>query len=453
MRLIPFILAALFFMKAAFPVYAEEPDGRETFELLVNGLNFPSYVTPVPDGSGRILIVEHNLDQIRVIKNNQLLPDIFLDLSGPRDPVPQAEKEGVVGLAFPPGFPEKRRVYVTYVTPKNTFVFSRFQVAEDLSQAILASEEILIETEKWGIFHHCGDMAFHPKDGLLYLCIGDSDRSENAQDLNYLQGKLLRLDVESGQKPYRIPPDNPFVGKEGARPEIWAYGLRNPWKFSFDSRTGELFIPDPGLSHWEELNIQPSSSEGGENYGWEPYEGNMCRKDCAGKKVEWPLFDYPNGETSCAIVGGEVYYGEKYKAWQGIYVFSDFCGGQFYALMDWNGDPQIRTIGETGMNTTFIQTDLDGELLFSVKEGGIYRLHFPENFQEEWKPLNEFILKRMIADRRGEHYLLGAAQIVRLKKAESHLEKIKKSKRWRWTQPFVDIFNFFRGGAKTAQED
>ena len=188
--------------------------------------------------------------------------------------------------------------------------------------------------------HNVGNMAFGPQDGYLYIHSGDGGVDSgplNGQDPISLLGKILRIDVESGVKPYSIPASNPFTQIEGYRGEIWALGLRNPWGFAFDEQTGDLYIPDAGLFNREEVNYQPASSAGGENYGWPIMEGNICYSGkpwpCSGYGLTygWPVVVYDRTQ-GCAVVGGTVYRGTSYPDMQGLFIYADFCSGQIWGL-------------------------------------------------------------------------------------------------------------------------
>ena len=191
---------------------------------------------------------------------------------------------GLIGIVFPPAFAAKQHFYVNYTDPNGTSIISRYKTTADPDRADADSEEILLTIDQPGLHHNVGNMAFGPQDGYLYIGSGDGgldsggldSNAPNGQDPISLLGKILRIDVESGVKPYSIPASNPFTQIEGYRGEIWALGLRNPWGFAFDEQTGDLYIPDAGLITREEVNYQPASSAGGENYGWPIMEGNAC---------------------------------------------------------------------------------------------------------------------------------------------------------------------------------
>ncbi|HEX5416566.1 MAG TPA: PQQ-dependent sugar dehydrogenase, partial [Chloroflexota bacterium] len=252
--------------------------------FLAKGLTQPDAIVNAHDGSGRLFVVQQT-GQIRVVqKDGTLLPTPFLDL---HTHVACCGEMGMVGLAFPPDFPKANHFYVAYTTnefgPKGTkigdLILARFNVSSDPNVADPQSQENLLIIPEPSAVHHSGHLAFGP-DGYLYMGSGDggpeNDPNHQGQDPNTLHGKILRLDVESGVKPYGIPKDNPFVSTPGYRPEIWATGLRNPWSFSWDTKTGALYIADVGQAEFEEVDVQPAGSHGGENYGWSVMEANHC---------------------------------------------------------------------------------------------------------------------------------------------------------------------------------
>lgn len=405
-------------------------------------LEFPGNLVSPEDGSGRIFIIEHHLGTIRIVRNGRLLAEKFVDLSDriTRDP---SVEQGLLALAFPPEFPEKKHVYVTYTNRNNRLVLSRFQVSEDTSRADESSEEILLSTDKWSQNHHCGHIAFSPKDKFLYYCVGDSDLGGNplntGQNLGALQGKILRLDVESGQKPYAIPSDNPFIGVKDVMPEIWAYGLRNPWMFSFDPLTGDLYLPDVGWDFREEISFQPAASSGGENYGWNLAEGNQCLKECDDENLIWPFFEYSHGELGCAVVGGMVYRGRRRPDWSGVYLFGDHCNGRIYAVRNLDDDPSIRLIEDTSLNPTAIAPGPGGEALVAeMGQGGLYRLSFPEDFRNGWEPVPEMMFRWMLSARRSN------TRAAEIKALMDRISYMRNTKRWRWTEPLAKFYSFLR---------
>jgi glucose/arabinose dehydrogenase len=302
-----------------------------------SGLTAPLAVTHAGDNTGNLYVVEQ-AGRIRVIDNSTLLPTPFLDISAR---VLSGGEQGLLGLAFPPGYAIKRYFYVYYTRPPNTNVVSRFHLtATPPDAADPNSEEILLAVPQTFTNHNGGQLAFGP-DGFLYIGKGDGggggDTENNAQNKASLLGKILRVDVESGVAPYAIPDSNPFVQTAGVRGEIWAFGLRNPWRFSFDRQTGDLYIGDVGQGAFEEVDFQPAASPGGENYGWRIMEGAHCFGDpaCSTAGLVLPVAEYDHGQ-GCSITGGFVYRGQAFPRLQGLYLYADFCSGRFWGLKNDN---------------------------------------------------------------------------------------------------------------------
>ena len=281
------------------------------------------------------------------------------------------EEFGLLGLAFSPNFQVDGRVYLYYtaVDPPEHTILSRFHVVNGTMD--LASEQILLEVPQHSGNHNGGQLAFGP-DGYLYLGLGDGggngDPEENGQDLSTLTGSILRLDV-SGED-YRIPPDNPFVDRADARPEIYAYGLRNPWRFSFDRATGDLWAADVGEERWEEVDrIMP-----GGNYGWNIVEGLECydASSCDMSGLQPPRVVYGR-DDGCAVTGGFVYRGPSMPELNGYYVYGDYCRGTIWAVNTADDSPPV-LLAETGLLITTFGELADGELLALTLGGGIYRL-------------------------------------------------------------------------------
>ena len=261
------------------PTAAAKPFDPATLSLdleqIVDGLNSPVFATHAGDGSGRLFVVEKK-GEIQVLDADGLLKQPFLDI---RKRVGSGSSEqGLLGLAFHPNFGQNGRLFVYYTDKKGNTVISRFQANAERTEADPDSEVVLLTAEQPASNHNGGMLAFGP-DGMLYAGLGDgggaNDEYGNGQKLSALLGKILRIDVDSGET-YTVPADNPFTGQANARPETWAYGLRNPWRFSFDRQTGDLWIADVGQGDWEEVNFQPAGSRGGENYGWSIMEGTHC---------------------------------------------------------------------------------------------------------------------------------------------------------------------------------
>ncbi|MGB8509058.1 MAG: PQQ-dependent sugar dehydrogenase, partial [Pyrinomonadaceae bacterium] len=332
----------------------------------VTGLSQPVSITHAGDGSGRLFIVEQG-GRIRIIKNNAVLPAPFLDIS---NRVSTGGERGLLGLAFPPAYASNGRFYVNYTNAAGDTVIARYRRSvsnPDLADA--GSEGIVLTIAQPFANHNGGQLAFGPRDNFLYIGMGDGgdagDPGNRAQNTNMLLGKLLRLDVESGQPAtYNIPASNPFVNRAGFRPEIWAIGLRNPWRFSFDRQTGDLYIADVGQGSWEELNFQQANDSGGENYGWRIMEGMHCFNptSCSAVGLTLPVWEY-NHALGCSVTGGYVYRGAAFPRMQGLYFYSDFCSGRIWAL---------HREGASWVNTQLLDTTLSVSTFGEDESGGLY---------------------------------------------------------------------------------
>lgn len=347
-----------------------------TVEVVAEGFERPLFTTHAGDSSGRIYVVE----QAGVVK--LLDGEVVLDIV---DRVGSGGNEqGLLGLAFHPRFAENGLIFVYYTDLEGNTVVSRFLAASDGS-VDPASEQVILTQEQPASNHNGGMLAFGP-DGYLYLGLGDGGRSYDAfgtaQDQSSLLGKLLRIDIDSEDGAYAIPDDNPFIAAEGARPEIWAYGLRNPWRFSFDRETGDLYVADVGQNAFEWLHFQRAGSAGGENYGWPVFEGDACliEERCGEDGFTPPIAVYSQAEGGCAIIGGYVYRGQAFPALRGAYVYGDLCSGNIWAAARDSGgqwqttlmlqiDAQISSFGEDEVGELYI-TDLSGGRVLQVLDGG-----------------------------------------------------------------------------------
>ncbi len=307
---------------------------RLSLVLRAEGLTQPVQVAHAGDGTGTLYAVEQ-VGRIRTIRNGTLGAAPFLDISGR---VLAGGERGLLGLAFPPGYATKGYFYVNYTrNPDGATVIARYRVTPDPDVADPSSEEVLLVIDQPFSNHNGGQIAFGP-DGFLYIGTGDGgsggDPQGNAQNPSTLLGKMLRIDVEGGATPYAIPPGNPFAGNAGSRGEIWAMGLRNPWRFSFDRGTGDLYIGDVGQGSFEEVDFQPASSAGGENYGWNVVEGNSCYGGTACNPSDFvpPVAVYDHSAGKCSVTGGTVYRGNAFPGMQGIYFYGDFCTGEIFGL-------------------------------------------------------------------------------------------------------------------------
>jgi len=347
---------------------------------VAEGFSAPLLLTHAGDGSERLFVVEQG-GQIRIIKNGVRLPTPFLDIG---DRVVDGGERGLLGLAFHPDYPGDPRFYVSYTATEDGQLTSRvsaFQVSGNPDLADSASETVLLRVPQPASNHNGGHLAFGP-DGYLYIGFGDgggsNDEYRQAQDLGTLSGSILRIDVD-GTAPYAIPPDNPFVGVAGTRPEIWAYGLRNPWRFSFDRVTGDLWIGDVGQWSREEINLQPAASDGGENYGWPCREGDIAganpnEETCPAPLTE-PVLVYPRAEGR-SVTGGYRYRG-SIPGLQGVYVFGDFANGRIWFATPDNGGWTRALWEDTALSIASFGEDKAGDLYVVDYGGAVYRFVSP----------------------------------------------------------------------------
>ncbi len=347
-----------------------------SLERVVDGLARPLGVVAPGDGSGRLFVVLQG-GRILVLAGGTLLPEPFLDLS---DRVSCCGERGLLGLAFHPDFAANGLFFVNYTDTGGDTVISRFAVSADADRADPTSEVEVLGYAQPFANHNGGQLAFGP-DGYLYIGSGDGgsggDPANNGQSLDTLLGKLLRIDVDGS--PYAIPPDNPFAGNGGARPEIWAYGLRNPWRFSFDRATGDLFVGDVGQSSREEIDFQPAASGGGENYGWRRMEGTLCfdpPSNCDDGSLVVPILEYGH-DAGCSVTGGFRYRGRAVPELAGVYLFADFCSGTVWGATEAGGAWSATVLAETGLAVSSFGEDEAGELYLThldAADGAVYRL-------------------------------------------------------------------------------
>jgi glucose/arabinose dehydrogenase len=301
----------------------QQPGTAVALAELATGFERPVHMAYVPDGSGRLVVLEQaGLARIGTAQGKEWSP--WLDL---RERVSSEGEQGLLSLVFHPAFKDNGRLFVYYTLGAGDVVLSEFQVPGKRRDGppALDSERTLIRIDQRFSNHFAGQLAF-AADGTLYVGIGDGgsegDPDNNAQRLDSLLGKILRIDVDSTERPYAIPADNPFVDVEGARPEIWALGLRNPWRFSFDREGGRLWIADVGSLTWEEVSIGVA----GGNYGWKQLEGTHCFvADCDAKSRKFvaPVWEYGR-DLGMSVTGGFVYRGCAMPDVRGLYIFSDY---------------------------------------------------------------------------------------------------------------------------------
>jgi uncharacterized protein (TIGR03437 family) len=339
-------------------------------QQVAGGFANPTDIAAPPGGSGLLRVLEQP-GRVRAIRNGAVLPEPVLTLRT----LSFGGERGLLGVAFPPGFSTKRHFYLNYTDPQGASVISRFRVREDLLSADLASEQVILRIARNRSNHNGGGIAFGP-DGYLYVGTGDSggggDPDNVALNLNELRGKMLRIDTESAQTPYAVPPSNPFVSRIGARPEIWAFGLRNPWRYSFDRETGDLWIADVGQNRVEEINFQPASSRGGENYGWRTMEGLQCfnpSSGCNREGLTLPVHEYPRSQ-GVSITGGFVYRGSRFPALRGVYLYADFGSGRIWGLRRAGEAWENRELLSSGFQISAFGEDASGELYLTNHQTG-----------------------------------------------------------------------------------
>jgi glucose/arabinose dehydrogenase len=345
------------------------------------GLSAPVDLQAAPGDRARLFVVEQG-GRILILRGGAVVSTPFLDLG---DRVSRGGEQGLLGLAFHPSFQTNGRFFVHYTDTAGDVHVAEFRAAPASDQADRNSERTLLLVEHPFDNHNAGALAFGP-DGMLYLSMGDGgsggDPFRNGQNLGALLGKILRIDVNGGL-PYAIPAGNPFLNTAGARPEIWAYGLRNPWRFSFDRTTGDLYIGDVGQNRREEVNVGLASRRGGENYGWNITEGTLCFSPSVGcdiRGITPPLVDYATGAGgACAVTGGYVYRGCRMPGYQGTYFYGDYCASfvrtfrlQGAAAVD-QRDFTATLSRDVDALSSFGQ-DLDGELYIVDRGGEVFRI-------------------------------------------------------------------------------
>jgi glucose/arabinose dehydrogenase/mono/diheme cytochrome c family protein len=403
---------------AFYPSDVQQPDGdlpgdpRVELVKVADGLHEPINVTAAPDGSGRLFVLERG-GAIRVVDDGELIEEPFLDLTG--NVLSAFLEQGLLGMAFHPDYPENGRFFVNYtdLLRSGDVLTVEYRVSEDdPNRADPSSGRIVMFREQPYANHIGGDIVFGP-DGYLYIGHGDGglegDPLDAGQDLSTHLGKLLRIDVdeqgaEVGGRAYTIPKDNPFTQGDvivdlfeateedfaklhpKALPEIWAYGLRNPWQFSFDSETGDLWIGDVGQNFWEEVNMEPAGSGGGYNYGWKFLQGSHCfpasEEECP-QVGTLPVAEY-NHDLGCTVVGGHVYRGDEFPDLEGIYFHSDYCAGKIWGIAAVEEGWEYQELIDTGLLITGSGEGEDGSIYFTSCECG-YGQGMPNPVGALWK--------------------------------------------------------------------
>jgi glucose/arabinose dehydrogenase len=345
---------------------------------VAGGFSQPVFITNAGDGSSRLFVVERQ-GTIRIISGGSTLRDPFLDIRSLI--TASGQEQGLLGLAFHPRYRENGRFFVYYTARNGDNTVEEYRVSSDPNRAEATATARLLSIRDFASNHNGGMLAFG-KDGFLYAGTGDGggagDPQRTAQNRDHLLGKVLRLDVDGG-RPYAVPQSNPFVNTSGARPEVWAYGLRNPWRFTFDRQTGDLWIGDVGQNAIEEINFQPANSRGGENYGWSTMEGSQCFRPSSGcitTGLVLPVTEYARSGGRCAVIGGYVYRGQASPAMNGAYLYGDNCSGQVWSLQrDASGAWQSEERLDTDLLISAFGEDEAGEIYaLDLRDGAVHRL-------------------------------------------------------------------------------
>ncbi len=348
-----------------------------TTQLVATGFKRPTFVTNAGDGSGRLFVLEKSGVISVIDKDGKKDSTPFLDITSLVRST--GNEQGLLGLAFHPDFATNGRFFVDYTALNADNTVAEFHVSRTGGPADPAPVKKLLGVPDQYPNHNGGMLAFGP-DGYLYISMGDGgsggDPDGNGQNLGAYLGKILRVDVNAGD-PYGIPTTNPFLKIAGARSEIWAYGLRNPWRFTFDRDTGDLWIGDVGQNKYEEIDFQAAADKGGANYGWNTMEGLHCYEPetgCDQTGLVKPIFEYDHGK-GCSVTGGYVYRGKAVPALAGKYLFTDYCDATFWATTrSASGEFTTEELGKLPGGITSFGEDESGELYFALdSEGSIYR--------------------------------------------------------------------------------
>ncbi|MEM9950863.1 MAG: PQQ-dependent sugar dehydrogenase [Chloroflexota bacterium] len=341
------------------------------FEPVVTNLIRPLLVTHAGDGSGRLFIVEQR-GRINIWDGESL--EIFMDISNliSQEALGTGYTErGLLGLAFHPDYAENGTFFVYYTDTSGGTVIARYQVSDDPNSADLGSAEVIFTTNQPYANHNGGHMAFDA-DGYLYVALGDGgsagDPLNAGQNPDLLLGTIMRLDVDT-ETGYAIPEDNPFVNQQVGANEVWSYGWRNPWRFSFDRATDDMYIGDVGQAQWEEVNFEAADSVGGLNYGWKFFEATRVY-EAGGNQAETvvPFAEYNHANGNCSVTAGYVYRGELLPDWNGVFFYGDFCSGQLWTA--------YRTDAETWVDDVLTDTDFQISSFGEDEDGEIYIVNY-----------------------------------------------------------------------------
>jgi glucose/arabinose dehydrogenase len=364
------------------PAPAPEPEGGARGIRLARLGTFdePTDLTSRPDDANTLFVVEKG-GTIRVMRDGEVLDQPLLDIS---DRVSTGSEQGLLSMAVPPDFAQSRRFYVNYTDVDGTTQVVEYRTTSgDPNRADPDSARTVLSQEQPESNHNGGQLQFGP-DGMLYIGFGDGGGAGdqhgdigNGQDLGTWLGKILRIDPRpSGGKPYTVPADNPFVNREGARPEIWVYGLRNPWRFSFDRKTGALTIGDVGQDAVEEIDYTPASRTAGSNFGWRAYEGaEVFDPDLDAGEVVRPAVEHSHDEGWCSITGGYVIRDPALAALDGQYVYGDFCQPNLWmAKLRFEGSSDDRQLEAQAQQVSSFGQDADGRIYVVSLAGPVSRI-------------------------------------------------------------------------------
>ena len=345
-------------------------------QLYISNLEGPVLVTHAGDGKNRLFVVEKT-GQVFLLDASQQHKQKKLYLDASSLITTKGNEQGLLSIAFHPDFESNGYLFIFYTATDGDNTLARLTVdPPNLKQINSTTLEVLFSVEDPASNHNGGMLAFG-RDGYLYIGMGDGGRGgdpwNNAQNLETLLGKMLRIDVNQATA-YSIPEDNPFLSKKNSRPEIWSYGLRNPWRHSFDADSGDLWIADVGQDKWEEIHWQAANSKGGQNYGWRLMEGRHCylpKKNCNNGTLIAPVAEYSHTH-GCSVTGGYVYRVQAITELQGKYVFGDFCTGTIWSI-DKSANFAMQKLLKTDLNISSFGEDEARELYVVDYRGAIYK--------------------------------------------------------------------------------
>jgi len=356
-------------------ILATVANAEVVLERVVTGLDSPVAITHAGDSR---LFVTLQKGRVVIVEGTSVQPVPFLDV---RSIVSCCGERGLLSIAFHPRYTQNGRLFVYYTNSNGDIVIARYTRSASNANAIDSNSGVVLLTipHPTNSNHNGGQLQFGT-DGYLYIGTGDGgsagDPPDNAQNLSSLLGKMLRIDVDSGAT-YTVPASNPFVARSGARAEIWAYGLRNPWRFSFDRETGDLWIADVGQGAWEEVDLQSVTSIGAENYGWRRMEGSRCYRpttNCSEPGMVLPVIEYPHG-PECSITGGYRYRGTRSPALRGRYIYGDLCSGKIWASGLIGSTWTTSLLRDTTFTITTFGEDATGEVYVAdFNDGSIHRI-------------------------------------------------------------------------------